>query len=133
MPLNAPPDPPPTDLIDEATRILEDRAAAVDKEEVAALRSWIGRRRREWEQWEYEEWLYRGIEEPGLMRRPGQYVNKKDAEVTWAIPNSMRNVDAECKAVITGLYRDAAAGADDDDPPDPSAAPLLPAGEGGGD
>ena len=38
------------------------------------------------------------------MRRAGVYVTPENARVSWATPQSLRNVDAECQVEITQLY-----------------------------
>ncbi len=38
------------------------------------------------------------------MRDYGDYVEDWNRIKTWPVPNSLRNVDAECRAVITALY-----------------------------
>jgi hypothetical protein len=38
------------------------------------------------------------------MRPAGAYVTPDNALVSWATPQSLRNVDAECQVEITRLY-----------------------------
>jgi hypothetical protein len=77
----------------------------VDLEELAALRRVIQRRVDEWQRWQRTEWD-RGLntENMPLLRPSGVYVTPEKTRVSWATPQSMRNVDAECQAEITQLY-----------------------------
>ena len=43
-------------------------------------------------------------EDMPLMRPAGAYVPPDKARVSWATPQSLRNVDAECQVEITQLY-----------------------------
>jgi hypothetical protein len=38
------------------------------------------------------------------MRPAGAYVTPENARVSWATPQSLRNVDVECQVEITQLY-----------------------------
>lgn len=99
------PYPFPAALVAAASHILDQRAAAVDPEELAALRRIIQRRSEEWQRWQRLKWdgaIY--AEDMPLMRPAGAYVTPDNARVSWATPQSLRNVDAECQVEITQLY-----------------------------
>lgn len=99
------PYPFPASLVATVSHILDQRAATVDLEELAALRRVIQRRVDEWQRWQRTEWD-RGLntENMPLLRPSGVYVTPEKTRVSWATPQSMRNVDAECQAEITQLY-----------------------------
>lgn len=99
------PYPFPEALFAEAARIMEERAASVDPDELAALSRIIQKRRDEWERWQRLNWSGAlNAEDMPLMRQAGAYVTPEKARVSWATPQSMRNVDAECQVEITQLY-----------------------------
>ena len=84
---------------------MDERAAYVDPDELPALRRIIQRRRNEWERWQRLKWSGAlNAEDMPLMRQAGAYVTPEKARVSWATPQSMRNVDAECQVEITQLY-----------------------------
>lgn len=99
------PYPFPTALVAAVSHILEQRAAFVDPDELMALRRIIQGRGEEWERWQRLKWdgaIY--AEDMPLMRPAGAYVTPDNARVSWATPQSLRNVDAECQVEITQLY-----------------------------
>ncbi len=99
------PYPFPAALIDAAASILDGRAATVDPDELATLRRIIQRRADEWQRWQRLKWTGAlHAEDMPLMRPAGAYVAPDKARVSWATPQSLRNVDAECQVEITQLY-----------------------------
>ena len=99
------PHPYPTALVAAAARLLDERAASVDPDELAALRRIIQRRSDEWQRWQRLDWsgsLH--TENVPLLRPAGAYVSPEKARVSWSTPQSLRNVDAECQVEITQLY-----------------------------
>lgn len=99
------PYPFPASLVAAVSHILDQRAASVDPDELAALRRIIQRRGDEWQRWQRLRWdgaIH--AEDMPLMRPAGAYVTPDNARVSWATPQSLRNVDAECQAEITRLY-----------------------------
>lgn len=99
------PYPYPTDLVAAAAQLLDDRAQAIDPDELPSLRRVLQRRRDEWQRWQRLKWS--GTlhdEDVPLMRPAGAYVTPEKARVSWATPQSLRNVDAECQVEITQLY-----------------------------
>ncbi len=99
------PYPFPASLVAAVSHILEQRAAFVDPDELASLRRIIQRRGDEWQRWQRLKWDGAvHAEDMPLMRPAGAYVTPENARVSWATPQSLRNVDAECQAEITQLY-----------------------------
>jgi hypothetical protein len=99
------PYPYPAALVGAAARILDQRASSVDPDEVAALRRVIQKRSDEWLRWQRLKWAGAlHAEDMPLMRPAGAYVTPDKARVSWATPQSLRNVDAECQVEITRLY-----------------------------
>lgn len=99
------PYPIPSNLIEEAAALLRERVAAVDSEEVAAVNRFLELRISEWERWLPGEWRRAGsAAEPGLLYSAGDYADPEERVRSWATPTSLRNVDAECRGVITGIY-----------------------------
>jgi hypothetical protein len=99
------PYPFPASLVAAVSHILDQRAQSVDPDELAALRRIIQRRGDEWQRWQRLRWdgaIH--AEDMPLMRPAGAYVTPDNARVSWATPQSLRNVDAECQAEITRLY-----------------------------
>jgi hypothetical protein len=99
------PYPFPASLVAAVSHILEQRAAFVDPDELATLRRIIQRRGDEWQRWQRLKWdggMH--AEDMPLIRPAGAYVTPENARVSWATPQSLRNVDAECQAEITQLY-----------------------------
>ena len=99
------PYPYPDELVATVTEILEARASTVDPDEFPALRRILQRRSDEWQRWQRLKWsggLY--DEDMPLMRPAGTYVPPDKVRVSWATPQSLRNVDAECQVEITKLY-----------------------------
>lgn len=99
--------PVPDALLDELERHLITRAGIVDQGEVETLKRLIQARRREWAAEELGAW------EPGTqqdspiprLRPAGEFAPKEWGGLPWKTPRSMRNVDAQCQAIVTGLYR----------------------------
>lgn len=101
----ATPYPIPADAIAEAREILRRRVRAVDPEEAGALERFLEKRSAEWARWVPGEWRRAGAAaEPGLMYAAGDYADPEERVRSWPTPTSLRNVDAECRGVITGIY-----------------------------
>jgi hypothetical protein len=99
------PYPFPAALVAAAVNILDQRASSVDPDELAALRRIIQKRGDEWQRWQRLKWAGAfHAEDMPLMRPAGAYVTPEKARVSWATPQSLRNVDAECQVEITQLY-----------------------------
>ena len=88
-----------------AESLLSRRVAVVDSAEEKTLERVFQRRRDEWDRWERTRWESGdGADEVGLMRRAGKYATRAAQQISWSVPSSMRNVDAECRAEITNAY-----------------------------
>jgi Helicase conserved C-terminal domain len=99
------PMPFPEALVQKFTEALKTRVKLVDGSEWAYVERALQRRITEWKNWHREFWDWRGgHKEIPLMRMAGTYANKVVRERTWATQNSMRNVDAECRMMVTQLY-----------------------------
>lgn len=99
------PYPYPAAMIANIAHILEQRALSVDPDELSAMHRIIQRRGDEWQRWQRLKWQGAlSMEDMPLMRPAGAYVTPEKARVSWATPQSLRNVDAECQVEITQLY-----------------------------
>lgn len=99
------PYPFPQDLVGVVSNIFRDRVKAVDLEEVPSLEQCLSMRIDEWIRWNPGEWRRSSTaDEPGLLYRAGDYADPDERVRSWATPTSMRNIDAECRGVITGIY-----------------------------
>jgi len=100
----ASPFPMPDGLLADARRLLEDRLEIVDSDERDTFDRVISRRLSEWYQWQRTSWEQRPDDDSFLIRQYGSYVADRFRNTTWQVPTSLRNVDAECEAVITSQY-----------------------------
>jgi hypothetical protein len=99
------PYPVPDAELAEAAGILRQRVSNVDPEEADAVERFLARRLEEWRRWMPGEWRRKGnAAEPGLLYPAGDYADPEERVRSWATPTSLRNVDAECRGVITGIY-----------------------------
>lgn len=99
------PAPYPDSLVEQLEALLLPRVQFVDSTETANFEHVFGRRAGEWKRWERREWS--GNTQDGdipLLRAAGAYATRQQAQLSWATPQSMRNVDAECEMQITQLY-----------------------------
>lgn len=99
------PYPVPDAELAEAAAILRQRVSNVDPEEADAVERFLALRLAEWRRWMPGEWRRKGnAAEPGLLYAAGDYADPEERVRSWATPTSLRNVDAECRGVITGIY-----------------------------
>ncbi|HEX8145016.1 MAG TPA: helicase-related protein [Pyrinomonadaceae bacterium] len=99
------PYPYPEDMVNELRRILMPRVRQVDAAEVPNFERVFDRRAREWRNWQRTKWYGKWNDEDiPLIRAAGTYASRERANLSWATPMSMRNVDAECQIEITRLY-----------------------------
>ncbi len=96
--------PYPADGVSEASRILAARVAKVDPNELASLQKILAQRTSEWQHWQRSYWERPREGTDYLMRAYEDYVDGQNRHTTWPVPNSLRNVDAECEMTITSLY-----------------------------
>jgi Helicase conserved C-terminal domain len=100
----APPRPVPDALIAAAQELLEARVAIVDPAELDNLEQVFQARYGEWKRWRRIEWTQASDGEIPLIRPAGSYATRAAARLSWSVPQSLRNVDAECRAEITTAY-----------------------------
>ncbi len=98
------PYPYPAQLIDQLRQVILPRVRAVDGDEFQNFERVFEKRAGEWKAWQRTTWGDRSGENLPLLRRAGSYVTREQARLSWPTPTSMRDVDAECEAVITSLY-----------------------------
>ncbi|MGH2496278.1 MAG: helicase-related protein [Ktedonobacteraceae bacterium] len=98
------PYPYPDKLIDQLREIILPRVEAVDVEERQNFIQVFDKRSSEWKQWQRNVWEDRSGEEIPLLRYAGSYASPEQARLSWATATSMRDVDAQCEAIITSLY-----------------------------
>ena len=101
---DARPRPVPDALIGAAEDLLETRVRAVDPAELENLEDVFNVRYAEWKRWRRIEWTQGGDGEIPFLRPAGSYATRAAARLSWPIPQSLRNVDAECRAEITTAY-----------------------------
>ena len=100
---------PMPELAREAGDLMRRRVAVVDPEEAAAvdraveqrLWEWGTRNRTKWQKW---SWPAEEDEAVPVIRQAGEWAPDVPRLLSWPTPNSLRNVDAECRASVTPLY-----------------------------
>lgn len=103
--LTGSPYPYPEDLINNLREILMPRVRQVDPAEASNFERVFDQRAREWRDWKRTQWRGKWNDEDiPLLRVAGTYASRERANLSWATPQSMRNVDAECQIEITRLY-----------------------------
>ena len=99
------PYPYPEEMLAFLEAILLPRVNAIDPDETDNFRSVFRRRADEWKRWQRSKWeSFRHEADIPLLRPAGEYADAERARISWATPQSMRTVDAECEAQITTLY-----------------------------
>ena len=100
------PDPCPDDAIDQIKRVIQERAlVAASAEEREILNEVFAKRIREWRMWKPLTW--EGSNKAGnipLMYSAGEHIDESWEDHTWAVPRSLRNVDATCQIELSCLY-----------------------------
>jgi hypothetical protein len=113
-PADLPAYPVPEQLLQKAHELLSARVKRVDPVESGHLEDELAQRRREWAAWQpIECGPHPEHEGVPVVLYGGSYADKEKAAMSWAVPTSMRNVDAECRARITTAYAIADAAADE--------------------
>lgn len=99
------PYPFPSQLVRRVRDIILSRVGVVDPDEQQQCERLLERRIQEWQRWERTRWSgnFQSQDAP-LLREAGAYVPREWVRLSWPTPTSMRNVDAECDAVITSTY-----------------------------
>ena len=83
------------------------RMGVVDEKASSQVADFLNRRTQEWAKWNRDRWNPDGnAADPSLLRYPGTYYSPIWLRASWATPNSMRSVDAECRPEISTLYQD---------------------------
>lgn len=101
----ASPYPFPEAAIETITEHLTERVKFVDPEEQERFDAAVKKRLAEWKRWQRTNWRrQRRDDDIGLLRPAGAYASAEESQLSWATPNSLRAVDAECEAKITTLY-----------------------------
>lgn len=100
------PRPFPADGWQAARELLMERVQVCDCDEAERTAAILDRMRKEWEAWKPGQWGDFGaaVSTDQLLRPLGQYANERAQSMTWAIPSSMRGVDAECQIEVTAQY-----------------------------
>lgn len=99
------PRPVPDDLLEAARQLLQDRVDHVDPDESEQLAAVFAKRAEQWRKWGYSDWLAdNDSEDYALLRYAGSYASREEQLLSWAVPTSLRNVDAECRAEVTQAY-----------------------------
>ncbi|GCE12502.1 helicase-related protein [Tengunoibacter tsumagoiensis] len=104
------PYPYPSHLIEKLRQILIPRIEAIDPGELPNFIRVFDNRINQWKSWQRNVWEDNSGNEIPLLVPAGAYVTSEQKHLTWQTANSMRNVDAECNAVITSLYAEAEEG-----------------------
>ena len=84
--------------------LLLPRVSAVDPAEVENFERVFDKRASEWRRWSRTVWEKKSADDSFLLRYAGDFADGDSRLLSWAVPTSMRNVDAECQAEITTLY-----------------------------
>jgi Helicase conserved C-terminal domain len=98
------PYPYPDKLINKLREIILPRVESIDAEELQNFVRVFDKRSSEWRQWQRNVWEDHSGEDIPLLRYAGSYVSPEQARLSWPTATSMRDVDAQCEAIITGLY-----------------------------
>ena len=98
------PRPIPEDLISAAEELLSARVRIVDPAELENFEQVFSSRHGEWRRWRRIAWSRAADGEVPLIRPAGSYVTRAAARLSWPVPQSLRNVDADCRAEITTSY-----------------------------
>lgn len=99
------PYPFPEDIVERLRDLVLQRVTFVDPQEAANCVAVFQKRVREWIRNERHIWSsYAITADLPLLMAAGSYATRNQKQLTWATPMSMRNVDAECKGVITQTY-----------------------------
>lgn len=98
------PYPCPVNLIEDLKTILLPRVKAIDPAEVQNFERVFAKRISEWKRWNRTVWEKKSADDSFLLRYAGAFADNENKLLSWPVPTSMRNVDAECQAEITQLY-----------------------------
>jgi hypothetical protein len=103
--IDATPRPVPDDLLARAFDLLLARVKDVDPSESEHFEKVFRLRLAQWKRWQYTDWMDDAdTEDYALLRYAGMYASKEAQQLSWSVPTSLRNVDAECRAVVSKAY-----------------------------
>ncbi|MBY0011632.1 helicase-related protein [Paenibacillus typhae] len=95
----------PEELLDQLWNHIRKRVESVDYEELENVRKIFDRRIAQWKKLRPSEWSgKRTSGDYPLIYPAGSYVDPTTKRMSWATPNSMRNVDSQCLGEISALY-----------------------------
>ncbi|MGO4548291.1 helicase-related protein [Paenibacillus sp. 2TAB23] len=99
------PSPVPEDLLVQLREIICNRVKIIDKEELDNIQKVFERRISQWKTLRPSEWSKkRSADDYPLLYTAGSYVDPTTRRMSWATPNSMRNVDSQCLGEISTHY-----------------------------
>lgn len=98
------PHPYPRELVEQFAAVLARHVDMVDPAQASDLERIRSRRIAEWKSWRPRLWSDQQGNEVPLLYAAGSYVDPAQANRSWATPNSLRTVDAECQAEVSPLY-----------------------------
>ncbi len=98
------PYPYPDSLIEDLKTILLPKVNAIDSAEVKNFERVFEKRASEWRRWKRTVWEKKSADDSFLLRYASAFADGTSKLLSWPVPTSMRNVDAECQAEITQLY-----------------------------
>ncbi len=98
------PHPYPEDMISDLKEILLPRVRMVDPAEQDNFEAVFNKRVKQWKRWQRTYWKKSSASPSFLLLHAGEYAEPEQKLYSWSTPTSMRNVDAECQAVISSLY-----------------------------
>lgn len=99
------PSPVPEDLLAQLREIICSRVKSIDEEELGNIQKIFERRISQWKTLRPSEWSKkRSADDYPLLYFAGSYVDPTTRRMSWATPNSMRNVDSQCLGEISAHY-----------------------------
>ena len=85
-------------------QIILPRIKAIDPDELPNFTRVFDKRIQQWKSWQRNVWDDRTSKDTPLLLRAGDYVSREQKNLIWSTATSMRDIDAQCDAVITSLY-----------------------------
>lgn len=99
------PSPLPEELLMYLREIISNRVKSIDEEELWNIQKVFDRRISQWKKLNPSEWSKKkSADDYPLLYFAGSYVDSTTRRMSWATPNSMRNVDSQCLGEISTLY-----------------------------
>lgn len=95
----------PEELLAQLHEIICNRVKSIDEEELGNIQKVFERRISQWKTLRPSEWSKkRNPDDYPLLYNAGSYVDPTTRRMSWATPNSMRNVDSQCLGEISAHY-----------------------------